>query len=111
MKLLRKNIVKYLLLLLFAGYCGGVTLFIHSHKVEGREVTHSHPYSSPDHQHSNAALQVISQLNNFSTTVFSTVVVIAVALLLVRSSYHIDNDACHHQTQYFSNGLRAPPVL
>ncbi|MFT3738903.1 MAG: hypothetical protein QM786_09100 [Breznakibacter sp.] len=51
--------VGFLMLLLFTGYYGGITMFYHSHVVNGRVITHSHPYkktandnaSFPGHSH------------------------------------------------------------
>lgn len=40
-----KRIYAALLLILFAGYWGSVTLFPHAHHVDGFVIVHSHPFS------------------------------------------------------------------
>lgn len=40
-----KRIYAALLLILFAGYWGSVTLFPHAHRVDGFVIVHSHPFS------------------------------------------------------------------
>ena len=40
-----KRICAALLLILFAGYWGSVTLFPHAHRVDGFVIVHSHPFS------------------------------------------------------------------
>jgi hypothetical protein len=64
------NVCKVCLLLLFIGYYGCITLFYHSHLVNGHLITHSHPYkhSSPfeKHSHSGKAYLLIDQLNKIN---------------------------------------------
>lgn len=65
--------MKYFLLVLFLGYFGSVTLFVHTHMVNGVQITHSHPYNPftsdalPGHQHSANELMVIDALSHFLT--------------------------------------------
>ena len=66
MKFWRKNIMKYFLLILFLGYFGSITLFSHTHIVDGVSITHSHPYNPfsnedpSNHAHSKAEFVHIS---------------------------------------------------
>jgi hypothetical protein len=64
------RVCKFGLLLLFIGYYGCITLFYHSHLVNGHIITHSHPYkhSSPfeKHSHSGKAYLLIDQLNKIN---------------------------------------------
>ncbi len=61
-----------LLLVLFAGYYAGITLFSHVHEVRGGRIVHSHPYSGtpcqPGHQHSTLQLQLIAHLSLLAFT-------------------------------------------
>lgn len=41
-----RRIMKYFLPLLFLTYWGGVTLFTHSHVVNGVIIVHSHPFKT-----------------------------------------------------------------
>lgn len=49
-----------LLLILFTGYYGGITLFPHVHELDGQRIVHSHPYSgTPSHSgHHHSAQQI-----------------------------------------------------
>lgn len=57
---MRSPILKYLLLILFLGYFGSITLFSHTHQIEGAVKAHSHPYKTANHQHSSGEFAVIS---------------------------------------------------
>lgn len=62
-----KKVTAGWLLIFFVGYVACVTLFYHTHIIEGARVTHSHPYSeAPDtgrHAHSGSELAVIAHLS------------------------------------------------
>ncbi|KKY62708.1 hypothetical protein [Tannerella forsythia] len=62
-----KKITTIWLLILFIGYAGSTTLFYHTHRINGRWITHSHPYSdAPDtgnHTHTSAGFVTITSLN------------------------------------------------
>ena len=45
-----RKIIGLSLVALFAGYCGGTTLFYHAHEIDGVKIVHSHP-STGDAQH------------------------------------------------------------
>lgn len=63
----RQNFLKTLLLLaLFVSYQAGVTLFVHTHVVDGVAVAHSHPFSSSNHSHSSLQIVAIGQLSTFN---------------------------------------------
>ena len=50
--------MKYFLPLLFLAYWGGVTLFTHSHVVNGVIIVHSHPFKT-GHQHTESQAETI----------------------------------------------------
>ncbi len=54
-----------LLLALLVSYMVGVTVFVHSHDVDGIMVTHSHPFTSANHSHSSSQVQSIALLSHF----------------------------------------------
>ena len=62
-----KRVLSGWLLILFLGYFAGVTLFPHTHVVDGVRITHSHPFSqAPDtgkHTHTTAEFHLIAQLS------------------------------------------------
>lgn len=102
-------ILRIALVALFLSYYGGVTLFPHTHIVDGGVVTHSHPYTpSSSHTHTQAALQLIA---NLGWLVF-LVVVVALSLFVAESSYRYfygqPSRECSVNSRYCQ--LRAPPV-
>lgn len=102
--------MKMFLLLLFLAYNGSITLFTHSHTINGKFVTHSHPFSPKGHQHSSSEVQHISLLTDFNATgesnSFSEILsplTCTLAYMQMASLYH---SAGRQTTQD-----RAPPVL
>lgn len=65
-----KKYLKWLLPMLFIGYCFVISLFEHAHVVDGVIVVHSHPFKTlPEgaaHQHSTTELQLFYFLTHFS---------------------------------------------
>lgn len=59
------------ILLLFVSYYGSISLFYHSHKIDGVLVSHSHPFSgdASQHHHDSFDLLVIQQLSNFQVNI------------------------------------------
>ena len=75
------NLLSMLLLVLFLGYYGGITLFPHAHIVNGVTIVHSHPYSSGKGNssipfpHTGKELVIIQLLSEFLTTVFALLII------------------------------------
>ena len=53
------------MLMLFLSYQAGTTLFTHAHVIDGRVITHSHPYNSQAHSHSDAQVFALGHLSSF----------------------------------------------
>ena len=68
--------MKFFLPLLFLTYWGGVTLFTHSHVVNGVIIVHSHPFKA-GHQHTESQAETIFFLDHY---VASSVPVLLVAV-------------------------------
>lgn len=70
-----KSIVACSLLILFVGYMASITLFYHTHVINGERIVHSHPYSqAPDTgKHSHTTLE------------FATIASLSVVLMLAAS--------------------------
>jgi hypothetical protein len=106
----RKKILSLLLLALFVSYYANTTFFIHTHKFDWGEVTHSHPYTSGTHSHSIYTLQLI---DNLTTTLFIGGGVVFF-LLLFSVSKEFLCAICRQQTLnslLANNPLRAPPAV
>ena len=56
--------MRLFLLLLFIAYWGGLTLFTHSHVVNGVIIVHSHPFKG-QHEHTEVQLETIFFLSSF----------------------------------------------
>ena len=54
----RKAIGAVLLLALLMTYKVAVTMFVHTHNVEGTMVAHSHPFTNSNHSHSSSQILV-----------------------------------------------------
>ena len=69
MKRLLLRILKYFLPALFISYVGLVSLFVHSHVVNGVTIVHSHPFNKDvEHTHSSAEFQLITHLSQIWVT-------------------------------------------
>lgn len=69
MKLLFLNIIKWFLPFLFISYLAGITLFTHSHVVNGVTIVHSHPFKqTSSHGHTTVEFQLIHLLNQVVST-------------------------------------------
>ncbi|GHV52811.1 hypothetical protein FACS1894181_16240 [Bacteroidia bacterium] len=59
----------FLLLALFVSYLAGTISFTHVHIIEGKVVTHSHPFQGtaehPSHSHSTAQFQALLHLSHW----------------------------------------------
>lgn len=102
-----------LLLLLFTGYYGGITLFPHAHDVDGQRIVHSHPYSGtpsqPGHQHSAQQLQWLQLLSML--TWISVAFYLGISLCgcrQIRYAVTVLRARSQHPQAYL---LRGPPVL
>lgn len=62
-----RHILKYFLPLLFLSYWGGVTLFTHSHVVNGVIMVHSHPFKA-GHQHTSGQAETILFLDHYEAS-------------------------------------------
>ncbi|HDR89380.1 MAG TPA: hypothetical protein ENN63_07110 [Bacteroidetes bacterium] len=116
MKQHRNQTFAWLLLILFLGYYGSITLFIHTHTVNGITVTHSHPSipfsgkSKADHQHTRQEYEVIEQLSFFfSTTAIIFITTSPILHIQQIISLHISSK-CPLSGGYCTFLLRAPPV-
>ena len=111
MKRLYLNIMKWFLHVLFISYMAGITLFTHSHVVNGVTIVHSHPFKKGvEHSHTTVEFQLIHFLNHFQTTDAGILPVFAsfIALLLCTLLW------CPQRTGHLTPcvgvvSLRAPP--
>lgn len=77
-----RNILKWFLPLLFIAYLGGITLFTHSHVVNGVIIVHSHPFKGA-HEHTEAQVETIFFLSSFVASSLPAVLFAAPAFLVL----------------------------
>lgn len=66
------NFIKWALVVLFASYVGGITLFTHTHIIDKVTYVHSHPFHKGEHSHSDGQLMLLHQF--FHTSISSSVI-------------------------------------
>ncbi|MDR1897880.1 MAG: hypothetical protein LBR10_13930 [Prevotellaceae bacterium] len=68
----KRHIVAAFLMMLFVSYLASITMFVHTHIVDGQIITHSHPYcgtpDNPGHSHTAAQFLTIAHLSNLLMT-------------------------------------------
>lgn len=115
--MLRKKIMRLLLLALFLGYYGSITLFTHTHIVSGVAIVHSHlsnPFSSKktdNQQHSADGFVLLQLLSHFSST--TPLLDFSIEEAQTEVSNHIaqrNDEQLYHRNQQYANGLRGPPL-
>lgn len=104
-------------LVFFIFYYLGTVLFIHTHNIDGKVVTHSHPFQSdtqgnPLHTHSTAEITLIRVLNQFLTLSFFAFISIKKIFTYLRNKFHSNRDASILSVfPHLIYSLRGPPVL
>lgn len=106
-KLLR--IMRVFLLLLFIAYLGGLTLFTHSHVVNGVIIVHSHPFKG-QHEHTEVQLETIFFLSSFVASSFSALLsATPIFLILLCVLAVLATERIKSTRSCGSVRLRAPP--
>lgn len=62
----RNTLCAVLLMALLMAYKVSVTMFVHTHDVDGTMVVHSHPFTNSHHSHSSSQILIIGQLSSFN---------------------------------------------
>lgn len=66
------DVLKFLLPVIFAGYIGVLSLYLHVHVVDGEAVVHSHPFRNspgqPLHAHTTADFWLVHSVSSYSVT-------------------------------------------
>ncbi len=112
MKHLYLNIIKWFLPFLFIFYMAGITLFTHSHVVNGVTIVHSHPFKKDTpHGHTTVEFQLLHFLNHVVSTdagvfLFSLAFVATLLCTLLWCSQAV----CHYTSYRGVLCLRGPPA-
>ena len=107
---LRKIFIYAFLPLLFIWYIGGVSLFPHTHIVDGVNIVHSHPNPDAEHQDEDEFL-TIQMLSQFQSCGAGEGVHLPDIFQLLISEYRGIRDISLSINKFYRYfGLRAPPV-
>lgn len=110
----RRHLAAFMLLLLFVGYIGSISLFMHRHIIDGETIYHSHFFNgsadNPSHSHSTQQVKVISVLSFYVALAAVTTATLGAQLrnFTIVESYDAPN-IIQRTEQAIS--LRAPPVF
>ena len=98
MNRLLRSIAKYFLPVLFISYIGCISLFTHTHVVNGVTIVHSHPYNPKAH-------------HGHTTTEFPVGVLLSAVLFAFSCRlFYPATRFVRTLRQWGAHGLRAPPV-
>lgn len=104
-----RTYIASLLLTLFCCYLSGISLFSHTHIVNGSSIVHSHFGGNSEHQHSDSQYAVIDLLSNFQSEAAANHISAGAPFFLtsdICTEYIAPAKACLvHPAQY----LRGPP--
>lgn len=113
MKRLYLNIMKCFLPVLFILYMAGITLFTHSHVINGVTIVHSHPFKKgTEHSHTTVEFQLIHLLNHVLVTdsgITPLFVATFFSLLCILITHPREVSYAFSRPGVIS--LRAPPVV
>lgn len=106
------HILRFVLPCLFFAYMGCISLFRHSHIVNGVTIVHSHPFAQEEHEHSSSELELIQHFNTvwIDDTLFPAATGFAPLQFLCRivSETPASNPLQIEESLFF---LRGPPRL
>lgn len=98
------------MLMLFLSYQAGTTLFTHAHVIDGRVITHSHPYNSQAHSHSDAQIFALGHVSTFIGEEAKNVDTEIEVYQCVDKIGHVSDAVFSLFVELDGHGFRAPPV-
>ncbi len=113
-----KKISRFFLLILFLGYYGSITLFTHTHIINGITIVHSHPFNSGTkenpikHQHTENGFLLIQFLSHFLASIlFFAFSIEAYKAVFRKYTIQKNKESFSRIPSLISYGLRAPPLV
>ena len=104
-----KTYTSIVLLLLFSCYYCGISLFQHTHIVNGSSVVHSHMGGSSEHDHSQEQIAVIDILSTFQSECAPAPLSMDSPSILLEASCTFYLDAPDLNSDHSVHTLRGPP--
>lgn len=111
-----RKITGYVLLIIFLGFYGSITLFSHTHHIEnGIVIVHSHPYrhsghGEPLHSHTSNEIALLQFLAAFTTTQAKQYAVSIISLPDAPAVFKNEISSVNYQSTRFTVLFRGPPV-
>lgn len=111
-----KSFLSGALLTLFLGYLCSITLFTHSHIINGVTIVHSHPYSkdhtSKDTAHTDTELQLIESISSYLSGSVDFFISIPKDVYSLKRKINVFLEKTFHFIPIpFDFSLRAPPSI
>ncbi len=109
-----KRWIAFMLLWLFVGYVGSISLFPHRHIIDGQTIYHSHFYAgsadSPNHSHTSQQCNAITALSFY---IALTATMAAMAGAMLRNEREVESYSLQGISQRVQECLllRAPPAF
>lgn len=103
-------ILSVFMLVLFLSYQASTTLFTHTHIIDGRVITHSHPYDSQAHSHSDAQIFALGHVSLFAGEDLDDNELKFVAYEVIDEIGNVADAVLSLFVSLDSHGFRAPPV-
>lgn len=106
-----------MVLLLFMGHYGSITLFYHTHTVDGITYTHSHFYGFGNSAnpvqlpHTNNQLQLIQELNQITWNAEISIAAVETPVFHLLREFRCPNLQHNSLFAPIFNSLRAPPSI
>lgn len=95
--------------ILMVSYLACLSLCLHTHVVDSKVITHSHPYKTTSHTHSGTEIVLFDSLSNIETLNLDNDVDFAPAFTLFCELFILYHS--HIESFYLAlSSLRAPPV-
>ena len=106
-----KVVLSLFLLSLFTAYQVSITMFTHTHYVNGVRITHSHPFAKGvEHTHTQAEIITIDRLAHYTTLEVESPRFICAHEIVFRSIEINPTLSTAHDSYQCAPSLRAPPA-
>lgn len=111
-----KKIISIFLLIVFVGYYGNVTLFSHTHIINGVTIVHSHIHKNSHNDtksggHTQHDITLIAQISHFEYIDFSCNCVLKPIQLPLYENKSVETSHRTLSTHFQNISLRAPPLV
>ena len=115
-KSLYRKIIGALFTTLFVTYYASVTIFSHTHIIEGEVITHSHIHPESHHDtlsgnHTRECITMIAKISSFHYIDFSRTFVLIPVQSLLQEKTIAETTYCVEPIYFKILSLRAPPIV